>query len=153
DQFSNPANPEAHRRTTAPELLEQLGSVDAVICAVGTGATITGVCEVLKRASASTRAIALEPAASTALSGRPPGPHKTQGIGAGSPPEALNPEDIDEVIAVGDEAAIDTARLAARREGVLCGISAGAALWAALEVARRPESAGKRIAVVLPDSG
>ncbi len=153
DQFSNPANPEAHRRTTGPELHEQLGRIDAIVCGVGTGGTITGVGEFLKSRAPSTRVIAVEPASSAVLSGRSPGPHKIQGIGAGFVPAVLNREVIDEVIPVSDEAAIDAARLAARREGVLCGISAGAALHAAIEVARRPESAGARIAVVLPDSG
>jgi cysteine synthase A len=154
DQFSNPANPEIHRRTTGPEILEALGgAVDVVVAGVGTGGTITGVGEFLKGELPGVRMVAVEPASSAVLSGRPPGPHKIQGIGAGFVPAVLNRDVIDEVIAVGDEAAIDTARLVARREGVLGGISCGAALWAALEVARRPESQGKRIAVILPDSG
>src|SRR4051794_20399765 len=154
DQFSNPANPEAHRRTTAPELLDALdGRVDVLVAGVGTGGTITGVGEVLKARDAQCRVVAVEPRSSAVLSGRAPGPHKIQGIGAGFVPAVLNREILDEVVAVGDEAAIETARLAARREGVLCGISCGAALWAAMEVARRPESRGKRIVVVLPDSG
>jgi cysteine synthase len=154
DQFSNPANPEAHRRTTALELWEALdGSIDAVVCGVGTGGTITGVGEVLKQRNPACRMIAVEPAGSAVLSGRSPGPHKIQGIGAGFVPPVLNRDVIDEVIAVGDEDAIETARRAARVEGTLVGISAGAALWGAIEVARRPESRGWRIAVVLPDSG
>jgi cysteine synthase A len=154
DQFSNPANPEAHRRTTGPELLAALdGKIDVVVAGVGTGGTITGVGEVLKAANPATRVVAVEPASSAVLSGRPAGPHKIQGIGAGFVPAVLNREIVDEVIPVSDEAAIETARLAARREGVLCGLSCGAALFAALEVARRPESAGQRIAVILPDSG
>jgi cysteine synthase A len=154
DQFSNPANPEAHRRTTGPELLEALdGKVDVLVAGVGTGGTITGMGEVLKEHNPATQAIAVEPAASAVLSGRPPGPHRIQGIGAGFVPAVLNREIVDEVIPVSDDAAIEMARLAARREGVLGGISCGAALHAALEVARRPESQGKRIAVVLPDSG
>lgn len=154
DQFSNPANPEVHRRTTAPELLEALGgSIDVLVAGVGTGGTITGVGEVLKAHDPATRVVAVEPASSAVLSGRPPGPHKIQGIGAGFVPAVLNREVIDEVIAVGDEAAIETARSAARREGVLCGISGGAALAAALELAGRPESQGLRVAVILPDSG
>jgi cysteine synthase A len=154
DQFSNPANPEVHRRTTGPELLETMGgSVDVVVAGVGTGGTITGVGEFLKGELPDVQVVAVEPASSAVLSGRPAGPHKIQGIGAGFVPAVLNREVIDEVIPVGDEAAIDTARVAARREGVLCGISCGAALWAALEVARRPASQGKRIAVILPDSG
>ena len=154
DQFSNPANPEVHRRTTGPEILAAMdGDVDVLVAGVGTGGTITGVGEVLKAHNPDVRVVAVEPAASAVLSGRPPGPHKIQGIGAGFVPSVLNRDVLDEVIPVGDEAAIDTARAAARVEGVLCGISCGAALWAALEVARRPESQGKRIAVILPDSG
>ncbi len=154
DQFSNPANPEVHRRTTGPEILEVLdGRVDVLVAGVGTGGTITGVGEFLKAELPSLRVVAVEPAASAVLSGRPPGPHKIQGIGAGFVPAVLNRAVIDEVIAVGDEAAIDTARLAARSEGVLCGISCGAAVWAALEVAKRTESQGSRIVAILPDSG
>jgi cysteine synthase A len=154
DQFSNPANPEAHRRTTAPELWEALdGRIDAVVCGVGTGGTITGVGEVLKERSPGCRMIAVEPASSAVLSGRSPGPHKIQGIGAGFVPPVLNREVIDEVIPVADEDAIETARRAAREEGALIGISGGAALWAAIELGRRPESRGQRIVVVLPDSG
>jgi cysteine synthase len=154
DQFSNPANPEIHRRTTAPEILDALdGRVDVFVAGVGTGGTITGVGEVLKERNPDTRIVAVEPASSAVLSGRPPGPHKIQGIGAGFVPPVLNTEILDEVVAVADEAAIETARLCARREGVLVGLSCGAALWAAMEVARRPESRGKRIVCVLPDSG
>jgi cysteine synthase A len=154
DQFSNPANPEAHRRTTAPELWETLdGKIDAVVCGVGTGGTITGVGEVLKERNPGCRMIAVEPASSAVLSGRSPGPHKIQGIGAGFIPPVLNREVIDEIVPVTDENAIETARRAAREEGALVGISGGAALWAAIEVGRRPESRGRRIAVVLPDSG
>ncbi len=154
DQFSNPANPEAHRRATAPELLAALdGDIDVLVCGVGTGGTITGVGEVLKEHNPDCRIVAVEPATSAVLSGRPPGPHKIQGIGAGFVPPVLNREILDEVIAVGDEDAIETARLAARREGALVGISCGAALWAALQIAGRAESRGQRIAVVLPDSG
>jgi len=157
DQFSNPANPDIHRRTTGPEILEALdGRVDVLVAGVGTGGTITGTGEFLKERLPGIRVVAVEPAASAVLSGRPAGPHKIQGIGAGFVPAVLNREVIDEVVAVGDEAAIDTARLLARREGVLCGISCGAAVWAALEIARRggPEAnRGLRIAVVLPDSG
>jgi cysteine synthase A len=154
DQFSNPANPEAHRRTTGPELLEALdGRIDAVVCGVGTGGTITGVGEVLKAHNPACRVVAVEPASSAVLSGGAPGPHKIQGIGAGFVPSVLNREIIDEVIAVDDEDAIETARRAAREEGALVGISCGAALWAAIELGRRPECRGQRIAVVLPDSG
>jgi cysteine synthase A len=154
DQFSNPANPDIHRRTTGPEILEALDNrVDVFVAGVGTGGTITGVGECLKAVNPSTRIVAVEPASSAVLSGRPPGPHKIQGIGAGFVPQVLNREVLDEIIQVPDEAAIETARLAARREGVLCGLSCGAALWAALQVAARPEMQGKRIVAVLPDSG
>lgn len=154
DQFSNPANPEAHRRTTAVEILDDLdGRVDAFVAGVGTGGTITGVGDVLKAHSPATRLVAVEPAASAVLSGGAPGPHRIQGIGAGFVPPVLDRSLLDEVIAVGDDDAIETARLVARREGVLAGISCGAALWAAMELARRPESRGKRIVTVLPDSG
>jgi cysteine synthase A len=154
DQFSNPANPEAHRRTTAPELLDALdGRIDAFVCGVGTGGTITGVGEVLKAHNPACHVVAVEPASSAVLSGRSPGPHKIQGIGAGFVPPVLNRGVIDEVVAVDDEDAIETARRVARTEGALVGISGGAALWAALEIAGRRELQGKRIVVVLPDSG
>jgi cysteine synthase A len=154
DQFSNPANPEIHRRTTGPEIWEALdASVDVLIAGVGTGGTITGAGEFLKARNPDCRVVAVEPRSSSVLSGGRPGPHKIQGIGAGFVPAVLNREVIDEVIPVGDEEAIETARLLARREGVLAGISGGAAVWAALEVARRPESRGARILTILPDSG
>ena len=154
DQFSNPANPEVHRRTTAPEILDALdGRVDVLVAGVGTGGTITGVGEILKQRNPSARVVAVEPRSSAVLSGRAPGPHKIQGIGAGFVPAVLNREVLDEVLAVDDEDAIETARLVALREGLLGGISCGAALWAALEVARRPEARGQRIVVVMPDSG
>jgi cysteine synthase A len=154
DQFSNPANPGIHRRTTAPEILDALdGKVDVLVAGVGTGGTITGVGEVLKERNPAAQVIAVEPASSAVLSGRPPGPHRIQGIGAGFVPPVLNREILDEIIPVGDEAATEMARTCAQREGVLVGISGGAALQAALEVARRPESDGKRIVVILPDSG
>jgi cysteine synthase len=154
DQFSNPANPEVHRRTTAPEILDAVdGRVDVLVAGVGTGGTITGVGEVLKDRNPDALVVAVEPASSAVLSGRPPGPHRIQGIGAGFVPAVLNRDVIDEVIAVGDEAAVETARELARREGVLAGISGGAAVAGALEIAARPESAGKRIVVVVPDSG
>jgi cysteine synthase A len=154
DQFSNPANPEVHRRTTAVEILDDLdGRVDVFVAGVGTGGTITGVGEVLKERNAATRVVAVEPANSPVLSGGRAGPHKIQGIGAGFVPAVLNRDILDEVMAVDDEDAIEAARLLARSEGVLAGISCGAALAAAVEVARRPESAGQRIVVVLPDSG
>ncbi len=154
DQFSNPANPEAHRRTTAEELWRDLdGRIDVLVCGVGTGGTITGCGERLKERNPALHVVAVEPRSSAVLSGRPPGPHRIQGIGAGFVPPVLNREVIDEVIAVADEDAIATARLCARREGVSIGISAGAALWAALQVGRRPEWRDRRIVVVLPDSG
>jgi cysteine synthase len=154
DQFSNPANPEIHRRTTGPELLEALdGRVDVFVAGVGTGGTVTGVGEALKAANPGCRIVAVEPRSSAVLSGGAPGPHKIQGIGAGFVPKVLNRELLDEVIAVDDEDAIAIARRLARREGVLAGISCGAAVWAALEIAARPESRGARIATILPDSG
>ncbi len=154
DQFSNPANPEVHRRTTGPEIVEALdGRVDALVAGVGTGGTITGVGEVLRARNPRCRIVAVEPAASAVLSGRPAGPHRIQGIGAGFVPAVLNRELIDEVIAVSDEQAIELARRAAREEGVLAGISCGAALAGALELAAREEFAGKRIVAMLPDSG
>jgi cysteine synthase A len=154
DQFTNPANPEAHRRTTGPEIWEALdGRVDYLVAGVGTGGTITGCGGYLKERDPGVRVVAVEPASSPVLSGGAPGPHKIQGIGAGFVPPVLDRELLDEVLPVDDEDAIETARLVARREGVLCGISAGAAVWGALEIAGRPEAAGKRIVVVLPDSG
>ncbi len=154
DQFSNPANPEVHRRTTGPEIWEAMeGRVDVLVAGVGTGGTITGTGEFLKQRNPACRVVAVEPLTSAVLSGNAPGPHKIQGIGAGFVPAVLNREVIDEVIAVDDEHAIATARLAAAREGVLAGLSSGAALWAAIEVAKRPESRGLRIVTILPDSG
>ncbi len=154
DQFSNPANPEAHRRTTGPELWEALDQkIDYLVAGVGTGGTITGAGAFLKERNEDLKVIAVEPASSPVLSGGRPGPHKIQGIGAGFVPPVLDRGLLDEIISVDDEDAIETAREAARREGVLCGISCGAALHAALQLAARPEARGKRIAVVLPDSG
>jgi cysteine synthase A len=154
DQFSNPANPEAHRRTTGPELWEALdGKVDYFVAGVGTGGTITGAGSFLKERNPRLKVIGVEPASSPVLSGGVPGPHKIQGIGAGFIPPVLDRSLLDEVIPVDDEDAIETARLVARREGVLAGISCGAALWAALQIAARDEARGARIAVVLPDSG
>ncbi|HEX4035243.1 MAG TPA: cysteine synthase A [Solirubrobacteraceae bacterium] len=154
DQFSNPANPEVHRRTTGPELLDALdGRIDVFVAGVGTGGTITGAGEALRERNPACRIVAVEPAASAVLSGGRPGPHRIQGIGAGFIPAVLNRELLDEVIAVTDEEAIEVARRAAREEGILAGISCGAALSGALAVARREEFAGKRIVVILPDSG
>jgi cysteine synthase len=154
DQFANPANPEAHRRTTGPELWKALeGRIDYLVAGVGTGGTITGAGSFLKERDPNIQLVAVEPAASPVLSGGRAGPHKIQGIGAGFVPPVLDRELIDEIIPVEDEDALETARLVARREGVLAGISCGAALHASLQVARRPEARGKRIAVILPDSG
>ena len=153
-QFENPANPEMHRRTTAEEIWSDLdGRVDIFVAAVGTGGTITGVGEVLKERNPDVRVVAVEPAASPVLSGGQPGPHRIQGIGAGFVPRILNREVIDEIIPVKDEDAIQTAWDLARREGVSAGISAGAATWASLQVAARPESKGKRIVTVIADAG
>jgi cysteine synthase len=154
DQFSNPANPEMHRRTTGPELWEALdGRIDVFVAGVGTGGTITGAGEVLKARNPDCRIVAVEPRNSAVLSGGTPGPHKIQGIGAGFIPKVLNLDLLDEVIAVDDEDAIETARLLARREGVLGGISCGAAVWASLQIASRPEFRSARVATILPDSG
>jgi cysteine synthase A len=155
DQFSNPANPEAHRRTTGPEIARALdGEVDVLVAGVGTGGTITGVGEYLReRCNAKLAVVAVEPKGSAVLSGGRLGPHRIQGIGAGFVPPVLNRELIDEVIAVSDDDAIGMAWRCARRAGLLAGISGGAAMHAALEVAARPESAGSRIVVVVPDSG
>jgi cysteine synthase A len=152
-QFENPANPEAHRRTTGPEILSALERVDVFVAGVGTGGTVTGVGHVLKERDPGCRIVAVEPAGSAVLSGGTPGPHRIQGIGAGFVPPVLDRDVLDEVVPVGDEAAIETARALARREGILAGISAGASVWAAQQIARRPESRGKRIVTVLPDSG
>jgi cysteine synthase A len=154
DQFTNPANPEAHRKHTGPEIERALdGDVDVLVAGVGTGGTITGVGEYLRGINPKLRVVAVEPRGSAVLSGERPGPHRIQGIGAGFVPPVLNGELLDEVIAVSDDDAIHTAWACARRAGLLAGISCGAALWAALEVAQRPESKGKRIVVVMPDSG
>ena len=154
DQFSNPANPEVHRRTTGPEIWEAMdGRVDVLVAGVGTGGTITGVGELLKQRNPQCRVVAVEPQTSAVLSGERPGPHKIQGIGAGFVPAVLNRDVLDEVIAVDDEDAIETARRCAAREGVLAGMSCGAALWGAIEVGSRPEMRGKRFVVIMPDSG
>jgi cysteine synthase len=153
-QFQNPANPEVHRHTTAEEIWTDTdGEVDVLVAGVGTGGSITGVGQVLRERRPGFRSIAVEPVDSPLLSGGQPGPHKIQGIGAGFVPQVLNREVLDEILPVGDEDAIQTAREVTRREGVLSGISCGAAVWGALEVARRPDSKGKRIVAVLPDSG
>lgn len=153
-QFVNPANAETHRRTTAQEILRDMdGRVDFFVSAVGTGGTITGIGEVLKAHDPSTRVIAVEPTASPVLSGGKPGPHKIQGIGAGFVPEVLNTKVYDEIITVENDAAFAASRLASRTEGLLVGISSGAALHAAEVLAKRPENAGKTIVVLLPDTG
>ncbi len=154
DQFANPANPEIHRKTTAEEIWNDTdGKVDILVSGVGTGGTITGVSEVIKSRKASFRSVAVEPAASPVLSGGSPGPHKIQGIGAGFIPKVLNTKIIDEIITVTNEDAFETSKMLAAKEGILCGISSGAAAWAAFEIARRPENKGKLIVVVLPDTG
>ncbi len=154
NQFANPANPQVHRQTTALEIWRDTqGRVDVLVCGVGTGGTITGCGEVLKALKPGLRTVAVEPADSPVLSGGQPGPHKIQGIGAGFIPPILNLKVIDEVITVSNEDAFDTARRLAREEGLLCGISSGAAMWAALQVAARPQSQGQTIVVVLPSSG
>ncbi|HEV7941742.1 MAG TPA: cysteine synthase A [Solirubrobacteraceae bacterium] len=153
DQFSNPANPEAHRQATGPEIERAIGRVDVLVAGVGTGGTITGVGEHLRRVNPQLRVVAVEPAGSPVLSGGSAGAHRIQGIGAGFIPSVLNTDLLDEVITVSDQNAIETAWRCARTEGLLAGISCGAALWAALEVAQRPAAAGKRIVVIMPDSG
>jgi len=153
-QFANPANPEIHRRTTAEEIWRDTeGKIDILVAGVGTGGTITGVSEVIKKRKPAFKAIAVEPAASPVLSGGKPGRHKIQGIGAGFVPQVLNRAIIDEIITVTDEDAGNTARRLAKEEGILAGISSGAATWAAIQVANRPENAGKIIVVILPDTG
>jgi cysteine synthase A len=153
-QFSNPANPEIHRRTTAEEIWRDLdGQVDAFVAGVGTGGTITGVGQVFKERRPEIKIVGVEPAASPVLTGGLAGPHKIQGIGAGFVPEVLDRDVIDEIVGISDEDALDTARASAQREGLLVGISAGAAIRAALDLAAQEEMSGKRIVVIVPDSG
>ena len=154
NQFSNPANPEIHRKTTAEEIwADTEGTVDILVAGVGTGGTITGVSEVIKARKPSFKAIAVEPQDSPVLSGGNPGPHKIQGIGAGFVPEVLNIGIIDEVVPVSNEQAFETARKMAKMEGILCGISSGAAVWAAMDVGKKSENQGKTIVVILPSTG
>ena len=153
-QFNNPANPAIHRKTTAEEIWNDTdGKVDILVAGVGTGGTITGVSEVIKKRKPEFKAIAVEPEASPVLSGGKPGPHKIQGIGAGFVPQVLNKDVIDEIIRVSNDDAGEIARQLAKQEGILVGISSGAALWAALQVAKRPENKGTLIVVILPDTG
>ncbi len=154
DQFSNPANPDIHRRTTAEEIWNDTnGNIDFFVSGVGTGGTITGVSEVIKKRRPSLKTVAVEPADSPVLSGGQPGPHKIQGIGAGFIPPVLNTGIIDLIITVTNDHAFETARILAKKEGILCGISSGAAVWAALEIAKRSENHGKQIVVILPSTG
>jgi len=153
-QFKNPANPEIHRQTTAEEIWKDTdGKIDILVAGVGTGGTITGVAEVIKKRKPGFKVVAVEPADSPVLSGGKPGPHKIQGIGAGFIPDVLKLELVDEIIKVTSEDAGDVARRLAREEGILVGISSGAAAWAALEIAKRPENEGKLVVVILPDTG
>ena len=153
-QFTNPSNPAAHEATTGPEIWEDTdGAVDLFVAGAGTGGTVTGVGRFLKGKKPSVRIVAVEPAGSPVLSGGAAGPHGIQGIGAGFVPDVLDTSILDEVVPVADDSALTTARLLARTEGVLVGISSGAALWAALELAKRPEHAGKTIVCLLPDTG
>jgi cysteine synthase A len=153
-QFKNPANPEIHRQTTAEEIWRDTdGKIDFLVAGIGTGGTITGISEVIKSRKPSFKAIAVEPDASPVLSGGAKGPHKIMGIGAGFVPDVLNTKIYDEIIRVTDDIAMETARRMAKEEGLLVGISSGAATWAALQVANRPENAGKLIVVIIPSFG
>ncbi|MBQ4153116.1 MAG: cysteine synthase A [Oscillospiraceae bacterium] len=153
-QFTNPANPAAHRATTGPEIYEDTdGELDIFVAGVGTGGTITGIGEFLKAQNPAIQIVAVEPASSPVLSGGAAGAHQLQGIGAGFIPEVLNTAIYDEIIPVSDQDALETGRLIGQKEGVLVGISSGAAAWAAIQLAKRPENAGKRIVVLLPDTG
>ena len=154
NQFTNPANPEIHRKTTAEEIWRDTsGGVDILVAGVGTGGTITGISEVIKGRKPSFKAVAVEPSDSSVLSGGDPGPHKIQGIGAGFIPEVLNTRIIDEIVTVTNDQAFEVARDLARHEGILCGISSGAAVSAALEIAKKPENSGKQIVAILPSTG
>ncbi|MBA3003508.1 MAG: cysteine synthase A [Desulfurivibrio sp.] len=154
NQFTNPANPEIHRQTTAREIWEDTdGGIDIFVAGVGTGGTITGVSEVIKKLKPSLHVVAVEPSASPVLSGGQPGPHKIQGIGAGFVPKILNREIIDEIITVTNDQAMETARRIAKEEGILCGISSGANAWAAIQIASRPENRGKQIVFPICDTG
>jgi len=153
-QFDNPANPEIHKKTTAVEIWNDTeGNVDYFVAGVGTGGTITGVAEFLKSKNKEIKIIAVEPKDSPVISGGNPGPHKIQGIGAGFIPKVLKKELIDEIIQVSSDNAGETAKKLAKEEGILVGISSGAALWAGLEIAKRPQAKGKKVVVLLPDSG
>jgi cysteine synthase A len=153
-QFNNPANPAIHRKTTAEEIWKQTdGRIDIFVAGIGTGGTITGIGEALRQKKSDIQIVAVEPSDSPVLSGGEAGPHKIQGIGAGFIPNVLNREILDEIVTVSGDDAIQIARQLATREGILCGISSGAACWAALEIARRRENAGKLVVALLPDTG